>query len=203
MTMSSSQTTTTTDTTDNEGNDAHQQRSAPDRNYLSISDTDKPAGPAIIVDVMEPSDHSEVARVAHAGRIGDAGDVGQERRAARAHGDGVGCAQDAVFAVRRLDGHFAFACDAAVSADEVDAGARQPVDLAGVVLFLLPLCGYIFYESLPYLLSSWSVGERSREASGLPALYLLKAIIPIMAALLIFQGHSLVLRCIVILRKAD
>lgn len=80
---------------------------------------------------------------------------------------------------------------------------RAIIDLAGVVLFLLPLCGYIFYESLPYLLSSWSVGERSREASGLPALYLLKAIIPIMAALLIFQGLSLVLRCIVILRKAD
>jgi TRAP-type mannitol/chloroaromatic compound transport system permease small subunit len=80
---------------------------------------------------------------------------------------------------------------------------RAIIDLAGVVLFLLPLCGYIFYESLPYLLSSWSVGERSREASGLPALYLLKAIIPIMATLLIVQGLSQVLRCIVILRRAD
>jgi len=80
---------------------------------------------------------------------------------------------------------------------------RAIIDLAGVVLFLLPLCGYIFYESLPYLLSSWSVGERSREAGGLPALYLLKAIIPIMSALLIVQGLSQVLRSIVILRRAD
>ena len=46
-------------TTDNEGNAAHQQRSAPDRNYLPIGDTDRPLAPTIIVDVMEPSDHSE------------------------------------------------------------------------------------------------------------------------------------------------
>ena len=47
------------ETTDNEGNDAHQPHSAPDANYLSINDTDRPPGPTIIVDVIEPSDHSE------------------------------------------------------------------------------------------------------------------------------------------------
>ena len=46
------------DTTD-EVDAAQQQRSAPGRNYLSISDTDRPLGPAIIVGVIEPSDHSE------------------------------------------------------------------------------------------------------------------------------------------------
>jgi TRAP-type mannitol/chloroaromatic compound transport system permease small subunit len=78
---------------------------------------------------------------------------------------------------------------------------RAFIDLAGTVLFLLPLCGYIFYESIPYLLSSWSVGERSREASGLPALWLLKAILPLMAALLIFQGLAQVLRSLSVLRR--
>jgi TRAP-type mannitol/chloroaromatic compound transport system permease small subunit len=78
---------------------------------------------------------------------------------------------------------------------------RAFIDLTGTVLFLLPLCGYIFYESLPYLLSSWSVGERSREASGLPALYLLKAILPLMAALLIVQGLAQILRSLTILRR--
>ena len=47
------------DTTDNEVDATQQQRSAPNRNYLSISDTDRPLGPAINVDVIEPSDHSE------------------------------------------------------------------------------------------------------------------------------------------------
>ena len=78
---------------------------------------------------------------------------------------------------------------------------RAIIDLAGAILFLLPLCGYIFYESLPYLVSSWNVGERSREAGGLPALYLLKAIIPIMSALLIVQGLSQALHCIATLRR--
>jgi TRAP-type mannitol/chloroaromatic compound transport system permease small subunit len=78
---------------------------------------------------------------------------------------------------------------------------RAFIDLTGTVLFLLPLCGYIFYESLPYLLSSWSVGERSREASGLPALWLLKAILPLMAALLIVQGVAQVLRSLGVLRR--
>jgi TRAP-type mannitol/chloroaromatic compound transport system permease small subunit len=80
---------------------------------------------------------------------------------------------------------------------------RAIIDLTGALLFLLPLCGYIFYESLPYLVSSWNVGERSREAGGLPALYLLKAILPIMSALLIVQGLAQVLRSLVVLRKAD
>jgi len=81
--------------------------------------------------------------------------------------------------------------------------ARAAIDIAGTFLFLLPLCGYIVYESLPYLYSSWSVGERSREAGGLPALYLLKAVIPLMAALLALQGLSQALHAIQALRRAD
>jgi TRAP-type mannitol/chloroaromatic compound transport system permease small subunit len=83
------------------------------------------------------------------------------------------------------------------------ARRRALIDLTGAVLFLLPLCGYIFYESLPYVISSWSIGERSREAGGLPALYLLKAVLPLMAALLIVQGLSQALRSIAILRRGD
>lgn len=80
---------------------------------------------------------------------------------------------------------------------------RAFIDLTGAALFLLPLCGYIFYESLPYLISSWNISERSREAGGLPALYLLKAILPAMAALLIVQGVAQILRNLVILRRKD
>jgi TRAP-type mannitol/chloroaromatic compound transport system permease small subunit len=80
---------------------------------------------------------------------------------------------------------------------------RALVDLVGTILFLLPFCSYVFYESLPYLLSSWNVGERSREAGGLPALYLLKAVIPLMAGLLALQGLALALRSIALLRRPD
>lgn len=64
------------------------------------------------------------------------------------------------------------------------------IDLLGTVLFLFPLCGYVFFESLPYVQQSWEIRERSREASGLGGLYLLKSLIPLMAALLALQGVS-------------
>jgi TRAP-type mannitol/chloroaromatic compound transport system permease small subunit len=78
---------------------------------------------------------------------------------------------------------------------------RAVIDLAGTVVFLLPLCGYILYESMPYVLGSWRIGERSREAGGLPGLYLLKTIIPLMAVLLSIQGVSTALRCVALLRR--
>jgi TRAP-type mannitol/chloroaromatic compound transport system permease small subunit len=64
------------------------------------------------------------------------------------------------------------------------------VDLLGTLLLLLPMCGYIFFESLPYVQQSWEIRERSREASGLPGLFLLKTLIPLTALLLALQGVS-------------
>ena len=81
-----------------------------------------------------------------------------------------------------------------------DARGRALVDLAGTIFFLLPLCVYLVYESLPYVESSWRVGERSREAGGLPALYLLKTVIPVMAVLLALQGIATALRALQALR---
>lgn len=81
-----------------------------------------------------------------------------------------------------------------------DARGRALVDLAGTIFFLLPLCAYLVYESLPYVESSWRVGERSREAGGLPALYLLKTVIPVMAVLLALQGIATALRALQALR---
>jgi TRAP-type mannitol/chloroaromatic compound transport system permease small subunit len=68
------------------------------------------------------------------------------------------------------------------------------VDLLGTVFLLLPTCAYLLLESLPYVASSWRVLERSREAGGLPALYLLKSVVPVMAGLLMLQGLAGALR---------
>jgi TRAP-type mannitol/chloroaromatic compound transport system permease small subunit len=80
---------------------------------------------------------------------------------------------------------------------------RAVIDLPGTVLFLLPFCAYVLYESLPYVEGSWRIGERSREAGGLPALYLLKAVIPVMAVLLAIQGVAVVLRSVAALRRPE
>lgn len=62
------------------------------------------------------------------------------------------------------------------------------VDLLGNLFFLLPCCVYILIISLPYAAASWAVLEGSKETSGLPAIFLLKSLIPVFAILLILQG---------------
>ena len=75
------------------------------------------------------------------------------------------------------------------------------VNLAGIVLFLLPLCAFLLFESWQYVATSWRIAERSREAGGMPMLYLLKSVIPLMAVLLALQGISLALRAVLRLRR--
>ncbi|MDW8260269.1 MAG: TRAP transporter small permease subunit, partial [Gammaproteobacteria bacterium] len=68
--------------------------------------------------------------------------------------------------------------------------AQARVDLLGSLLLLLPFCGYVFFEALPYVQQSFAVGERSREAAGLPALWLLKSVILLAVVALALQGVS-------------
>jgi len=75
------------------------------------------------------------------------------------------------------------------------------VNLAGIVLLLLPLCAFLLFESWQYVATSWRIAERSREAGGMPMLYLLKSVIPLMAMLLALQGVSLALRAGLRLRR--
>jgi TRAP-type mannitol/chloroaromatic compound transport system permease small subunit len=85
---------------------------------------------------------------------------------------------------------------------EMSARRKAIIDLAGIALLLLPLCAYLIVESWQYVATAWRIGERSREAGGLPMLYLLKTVIPLMAVLLAIQGVSMALRAILRLRGA-
>lgn len=80
---------------------------------------------------------------------------------------------------------------------------RAWVDLFGVVFLLSPVCVFIILSSYGYVASSWRVGEASREAGGLPALYLLKTAIPLMGGLVLFQGLSQALRSVLVLRGVE
>ena len=71
---------------------------------------------------------------------------------------------------------------------------RAWVDLVGAIVLLLPFASYIAWSSWDYVAASWAVGERSREAGGLPGLFLLKTAIPVAAALLFLQGVALAIR---------
>jgi TRAP-type mannitol/chloroaromatic compound transport system permease small subunit len=77
---------------------------------------------------------------------------------------------------------------------------KAAINLAGTILFLLPLCAFLLVESWQYVSTSWRIAERSREAGGLPMIYLLKTVIPVMAVLLALQGISMALRACLRLR---
>lgn len=68
------------------------------------------------------------------------------------------------------------------------------VDFAGTLLLLLPVCVFILWSSWGYVSDSWALAEQSREAGGLPALYLLKTVIPMAAGLLALEGVALAAR---------
>lgn len=74
------------------------------------------------------------------------------------------------------------------------------VDLFGHVMFLLPLASFIAISSWPYTLASWRVLEGSAEVGGIPAVFLLKTLIPIAAVLLLAQSVAEILKKILMLR---
>ncbi len=64
------------------------------------------------------------------------------------------------------------------------------VNALGHIVFTLPVCLLIFSTSLGYVGESWSDLERSPEAGGIPAVFLLKTMIPITAVLLALQATA-------------
>ena len=68
---------------------------------------------------------------------------------------------------------------------------KAKVDLFGTLFLLLPFAGFILSTSFNYVLNSWKLLEGSREAGGLPLVYILKTLIPLMAVLLFLQAISL------------
>ena len=74
--------------------------------------------------------------------------------------------------------------------------ARNRVDLWGHVLLLMPLAGALAFFSWDYAVESWLVLEGSQEVDGVPAVFLLKTMIPLSAALLLLQGGAMALACL-------
>jgi len=65
------------------------------------------------------------------------------------------------------------------------------INLLGSIFLLFPTCSFILWVSTPYVVTSWQLLEGSRETGGIPAIFLLKTVIPLMASLLILQGISM------------
>ncbi|MEM7430418.1 MAG: TRAP transporter small permease subunit [Pseudomonadota bacterium] len=80
---------------------------------------------------------------------------------------------------------------------------RAIVDGLGVLIFLLPLCGFLAFKAWDFAAASWSMGEASRESGGLPYPFvpLLKSVLILMPLMLALQGLSMLRRSINIWRS--
>ncbi|GGX84945.1 C4-dicarboxylate ABC transporter substrate-binding protein [Litchfieldella qijiaojingensis] len=76
---------------------------------------------------------------------------------------------------------------------------RAWVDLGGTLLLLTPVALFIAFASWHYVLSSWSILERTPDGN-LPIVFLVKSLILLMMALLLLQGIAQAIRQVLILR---
>jgi len=83
------------------------------------------------------------------------------------------------------------------------ARTKAWIDLLGSLLLLLPVMLFVAWISWQYVSDSWSVLESSREAGGLPAVFLLKSLIPVLAIMLILQAIVQIMRCAQTIRGAS
>ena len=83
------------------------------------------------------------------------------------------------------------------------ARTKAWVDLLGSLLLLLPVMVFVVLISWEYVADSWGVLEGSREAGGLPAVFLLKSLIIVMAVMLILQAVVQIVRSAQRIRSAD
>lgn len=85
----------------------------------------------------------------------------------------------------------------------MSARKRAWVDIVGVVIFLLPLCVFLAWNSWDFVAQSWSIRESSREPGGLPYpfLPLLKSVILLMPVAVALQGLSLFLAALRTVRE--
>lgn len=79
--------------------------------------------------------------------------------------------------------------------------ARAWVNLLGTLLLLYPLMGFIFWISWEYVIASWKAFEGSREAGGLPAVFLLKSLLLLMPLSVMLQGLAVALRSLQTIRR--
>jgi TRAP-type mannitol/chloroaromatic compound transport system permease small subunit len=75
------------------------------------------------------------------------------------------------------------------------------VNIIGALVFLLPVSIFLFFTSFEFASHSWAIQEASGEAGGIPAVFLLKSVIPLASLFLIIQGLSEVTRNTLLLYK--
>ncbi len=99
-------------------------------------------------------------------------------------------------AVFMLAAGYTLAADEHVRVDilyrKMSPSRRLLVDTLGTLFLLVPTCLLILVYGWNYVAVSWSIGEGSPEAGGLPGLFLLKSLIVVTPVLLLLESFAFV-----------
>ena len=83
------------------------------------------------------------------------------------------------------------------------AKTRAWIDLLGSLFLLLPVMIFVAWISWEYVSDSWAVLEGSREAGGLPAVFLLKSLILVLALMMVLQALVQIYRSLQLIKSSD
>lgn len=83
---------------------------------------------------------------------------------------------------------------------EMSVRNKARVNLVGAVVLLLPTSTFLLYISWDYVAVSWGMLEGSRETGGLNAVFLLKSLMPLSAAMLMLQAIAQIGQSLLLLR---
>lgn len=75
-----------------------------------------------------------------------------------------------------------------IFSSKLDIGYRNLIDQVGLVIFILPFCLFVIYESTAMITRSWIMLEGSSEPGGLPFVFILKSSIYLFSFLIFIQA---------------
>ncbi len=81
----------------------------------------------------------------------------------------------------------------------MDGKKKALVNCLGVAFLLIPSCYLVLTSSIPWVITAYKVGEVSIDPGGIPARFLIKAVLPVGYFLLLLQGISLGIKSIFVL----
>lgn len=81
-----------------------------------------------------------------------------------------------------------------VISERLSPGYRWRADVVALFLLLIPVFGLAIWAWWPELSYSWRIREGSIETGGLGGLFIVRAALPVGAAMMILQGIALVLK---------
>ncbi|MEG3638792.1 TRAP transporter small permease subunit [Magnetococcus sp. PR-3] len=87
--------------------------------------------------------------------------------------------------------------------DRLSPKTKAVINIAGTVLFLLPLAYLIIQGSLPFVMEAYNTGEISGDPGGLTHRWLIKATIPLAFVFLIISAVGFIIRNLHVYRGTE